>query len=354
MWSIRSNADSRSASRTHLRLAFLPDVIEWITEIASWHPRPGRNPYWWASSLASHSGSSALRTRFCWARSAMEGIPSGRSFPPFFGICTRRTGSTVRGFPQRCRYIASPARSGEVSATCPSTPGVRRPVLRWLTCRTLTSVLARLRSISRCRLRACFQSPACTALKILCRSRRTCSSSARQLTASQPVRSSGPFATVPGTASAVMSMTVMVVSLSAAPNLPIGLQRFMSVDSFKGPPGSCQLPFGPRHRAGYAASYTVAAVRGGPGHVPLLSCFLSAAAIRFLAILSRRGIRPSLRSAYRDLVILPDRDGVSAFRTCEFRPVPGVLSTPGPWCPHDRMCASGHHRRFPAAGPNRQ
>ncbi len=33
--------------------------------------------------------------------------------------------------------------------------------------------------------------------------------------------------------------------------------------------------------------------------MPLLSCFLSAAAICFLAILSRYGIKPSLRSAYR-------------------------------------------------------
>ena len=88
--------------------------------------------------------------------------------------------------------------------------------------------------------------------------------------------------------------------------------------------------------------------------MPLLSCFLSAAAICFLAILSRHGIKPSLRSAYRKLVILPDRDGVSAFRACEFRPVPGGLSAPGPWCSHDRMWTSGHHRRFPAAGPSSQ
>jgi hypothetical protein len=71
--------------------------------------------------------------------------------------------------------------------------------------------------------------------------------------------------------------------------------------------------------------------------MPLLSCFLSAAALCFLAILSRHGIQPSLRSAYRKMVMLPDRDGVSAFRTCELRPGTGVLSTPGPWCPRDRM-----------------
>jgi len=37
--------------------------------------------------------------------------------------------------------------------------------------------------------------------------------------------------------------------------------------------------------------------------MPSLSCCLSAAAIRFLAVLSRHGYPPSLRSAYRRLVI---------------------------------------------------
>jgi hypothetical protein len=29
----------------------------------------------------------------------------------------------------------------------------------------------------------------------------------------------------------------------------------------------------------------------------------------------------------------------------------GALSTPGPWCPHDRQVTSGRQRRFPTAGP---
>jgi hypothetical protein len=33
--------------------------------------------------------------------------------------------------------------AGEESAVFPSIPGVRRPALRWATCRTLTSVLLR-------------------------------------------------------------------------------------------------------------------------------------------------------------------------------------------------------------------
>lgn len=53
LWSIRSKADSRSASRTHSRLAFLAARALWIISIASWHPRPGRNPYCLGSSRAS-------------------------------------------------------------------------------------------------------------------------------------------------------------------------------------------------------------------------------------------------------------------------------------------------------------
>lgn len=52
----------------------------------------------------------------------------------------------------------------------------------------------------------------------------------------------------------------------------------------KGPPGSRQLPFGPTH-LWYTASYTKTTVRGGSGHISSLSCCLSAAAIRFLAVL---------------------------------------------------------------------
>ncbi len=50
----------------------------------------------------------------------------------------------------------------------------------------------------------------------------------------------------------------------------------------------------------------------------LVSRCLSAAGLRFSAILSRQGIPPLLRSAYRHQV--PDPDGVSTFRTHEIRP----------------------------------
>ena len=61
-------------------------------------------------------------------------------------------------------------------------PRCHRPALRCVTCRTLTSVLLQLRSASFCRFLASGQSPSCTALKILPRSRRTRSSWRRQST----------------------------------------------------------------------------------------------------------------------------------------------------------------------------
>ena len=109
---------------------------------------------------------------------------------------------TARGFHDEidwCTRTAISALASEVNATSPSIPGVLRPALRCVTCRTLTSVLARLRSISFCRFLTFGQSCSCDALKIRCRSRRTRSSCARQ-----PIRShwtgasegwsSGPFA----------------------------------------------------------------------------------------------------------------------------------------------------------------
>jgi len=54
----------------------------------------------------------------------------------------------------------------------------------------------------------------------------------------------------------------------------------------------------------------------GNGALTLVSRCLSAAGIRFPAILSRHGIPPLLRSAYRHQQV-PDHDGVPTFRTRE-------------------------------------
>src|SRR6266516_7978808 len=44
-----------------------------MAAIASWQPRPGRNPYDLGSNRASHSGSNAFLTLACWARSRSTG-----------------------------------------------------------------------------------------------------------------------------------------------------------------------------------------------------------------------------------------------------------------------------------------
>jgi hypothetical protein len=125
--------------------------------------------------------------------------------------------------------------SQAASTMRPSTPAVLRPALSSVTRRTLNNALARERSISFCRLRTFFRSPALLAVKIRCRSRRTSSSTCRQSTASQSrTSSSGPF-------------TV------AVSNLPLGSGvRVHQVVT--GSPDPHQLPFGPgRHP--YPTSY---------------------------------------------------------------------------------------------------
>ncbi len=107
---------------------------------------------------------------------------------------TRLTGRGRHDDASWCTRTVSSALAREVSATCPSIPAVLRPALRCVACRTLTSVLLQLRSISFCRFLTVARSPSCAALKIRCRSRRTFSSCRRQSTASQSrSTSSGPF-----------------------------------------------------------------------------------------------------------------------------------------------------------------
>ena len=61
---------------------------------------------------------------------------------------TRRTARGCHDAADWCTRTAACALVSEVKATSPSIPAVRRLVLRCVTCRTLTSVQARLRSIS--------------------------------------------------------------------------------------------------------------------------------------------------------------------------------------------------------------
>ena len=63
------------------------------------------------------------------------GMPSGRSLAglPDFGMYTRRTGRGAQEQIVSCTRTAMSIRACEDSATCPSIPAVRRPVLRWVT-----------------------------------------------------------------------------------------------------------------------------------------------------------------------------------------------------------------------------
>ena len=105
-------------------------------------------------------------------------------------------------FPDRCFQVrllwctrtASAILAGAVKTTSPSIPAVLRPVLRCVTCRTLTSVFDQERSIIFCKDLTFASSSSCAALKILRRSRPTLSSCSRQLMASHSkVTSSVPF-----------------------------------------------------------------------------------------------------------------------------------------------------------------
>src|SRR6266542_3216599 len=70
-------------------------------------------------------------------------MPSGRILvlSLALGIYTRRTATGCHEFRVACTCTATSARARLVSATCPSTPAVLRPVLRCVTWRTLISVL---------------------------------------------------------------------------------------------------------------------------------------------------------------------------------------------------------------------
>ena len=124
------------------------------------------------------------------------GIPSGRCLPPGFGMYTRLTGIALNGSVLCCTLSTSCILASGVSTTSPSTPAVRRPALRSVTRRTLTSVFARERSINFCNRRTLERSPAFDAVKIRCRNRRTSASARRQSTWRQrSASSSGPLTT---------------------------------------------------------------------------------------------------------------------------------------------------------------
>src|SRR6266508_2692789 len=288
-----------------------------MASIASWQLRPGLNPYDRGSNRASHSGSSALRTRAWWHRSVITGIPSGRSFlvSPAFGMCTRLTARGCQQERVRCTRTASSARAWEVNATSPSMPAVLRPALRCVTCRTLTSVLDQLRSISFCRFLTLGQSPSCTALKILLRSRRTSCSCRCQSMESHPAavspgrKPSGPFAI-----GVQLVLWFRRLSLRRLQRLTCPRQH-----AFASGPACARYP-----------ASSAATTSGGAGQAVPASCRLSATGVGFLGIL----FSPRKFSSPCGRPTTPKSDGVDLdevpmFRTCETRLGQGVLWTPG-------------------------
>jgi hypothetical protein len=108
----------------------------------------------------------------------------------------------------------------------------------------------------------------------------------------------------------------------------------------------------PGHQARYPASYA-APPAGEPGMTARVSCCLSAAGLRFLGILSRPGIPPLLRSAYRTASSGADPSGVSMFRTRETRLAQGALCTPGAAVPTRPVVLPAAACRISTASPCR-
>jgi hypothetical protein len=211
-----------------------------------------------------------------------------------FGMYTRRTGTGSHDERERCTRTAISALASGDKATSPSIPAVRRPALRWVTCRTLTSVFDQEPSINFCSDRTAAQSCSRVAVNILRRNLITFCSWARQSLASQfGVTSSGPFTTT-------------------VSNLPLRFIR-SSVSVFTGSPAHVSSVSSPAPRL---------VSDRFPGPPPWRRCYrshesrcLSAVGIGFLDILSRRGVPPLLRSAYQNLEKSWTRRGFHVPRT---------------------------------------
>src|SRR6266511_718874 len=292
---------------------------------AAARPKPDER----ASKRASHSGSSAWRTRAWWHRSMITGMPSGLFLVLSwaFGIYTRLTATGRHELRVACTCTATSARARAVNATRPSIPAVARPALRCVTCRTLISVFDQFRSMSFCRFRAFARSPSRTALKILRRSRRTRSSCIRQSTCCQasasttPGGSSGPFTEVS--------------------NVPFGSDihvRFV----VKGSPAHVSTH--PRFQAPGPVSGRLSNHHPGegPGHAVVGFPLSFDHRHSLLGHLSRREFRPdhsrptSTAHAYLRTRCGPRR-GFTTFHTRETRTGPGALFTP-------RMTVFAGHR----------
>ena len=175
-----------------------------------------------------------------------------------------------------------------------------------VTRRTLTRALLRDRSISFCRLRTFFRSPACDAAKIRRLSRRTFSSAWPQSTESQPGPPSGPF-----------TCTVS--------NLPLGDGVLASSLRRLTRPASALFRAG---QPPYPASYAGTAGGRASTRFPV-SCCLSATGIRFSGLPAPAGeFGFPRRSAYRHGISRRTSRGCHVPHVIDATGV-GVLGTPG-------------------------
>ena len=193
--------------------------------------------------------------------------------------CTRAEPATgPRSARERCTRTATSARACDDKATSPSIPAVRRPVLRWVTCRTLTSVFDQEPNIIFCSDRTVAQSCSRVALKILRRSRATFSS------------------WVPPDDGVPVEHALGSVHRRWCPTCP-SVRQALGLGRSK-----AHLPT--------SAPFRARSHRPASGRFPATAAWserpccrgsrcLSATGIRFLGILSRRGLPPLLRSAYR-------------------------------------------------------
>jgi hypothetical protein len=200
-----------------------------------------------------------------------------------------------------------------------------------VTRRTLTTAAERDRSISFCRLRTLLRSPACDAVKIRCRKRRTFSSAACQSTASQPGRtSSGPFTTIVA---------------PACPSVPGPWSSSLSRAHL-----TASAPF--RARApGPVSGQLSGTASGEPAIMSRFPAAFRLPAFASRSPCSRPGTGPSSRSAYRAPPSARTRTGFPRFTParydrggCPLYPGDGG-ARPG------RMPCPASACRFPAASP---
>src|SRR5438128_1061079 len=159
---------------------------------------------------------------------------------------------------------------GALTTILPSTPAVLRPALSSVTRRTLMSALARDRSISFCKLWTFLRSPACAAVKMRCRRRRTSLSTRGQLIDPHSRASpSGPFT------SAAMPLWRPTYPLVPGLRSPLSSQAHLTrVSTLSGPgnrpyPASCaRRPAEGRSRASVSCCLSATGI-GFPGHPTL-------------------------------------------------------------------------------------